>query len=49
MTLAPATMLIPQGVRIKTDMRNAYMIVQCLSYSGYHAVYIPIETDDSVK
>ncbi len=24
--LAPTTMLTPQGVRIKTDMRDAYMI-----------------------
>ncbi len=47
--LAPTTMLTPQGVRIKTDMREAYMIAQCLSYGGYHAVYIPTEDDDSVK
>ena len=47
--LAPTTMLTPQGVRIKTDMRDAYMIAQCLSYGGYHAVYIPTEEDDSVK
>ena len=39
--LAPKTMLTPQSVRIKTDMRDAYMITQCLSYGGYHAVYIP--------
>ena len=25
------------------------MIAQCLSYGGYHAVYIPTEEDDSVK
>lgn len=47
--LAPTTMLTPQGVRIKTDMRDAYMIAKCLSYGGYHAVYIPTEADDSVK
>lgn len=47
--LVPTTMLTPQGVRIKTDMRDAYMIAQCLSYGGYHAVYIPTEGDDSVK
>ena len=41
MILAPKTMLTPQSVRIKTDMRDAYMITQCLSYGGYHAVYIP--------
>ena len=47
--LAPTTMLTKQGVRIKTDMRDAYMIAQCLSYGGYHAVYIPTEEDNSVK
>lgn len=49
MILAPTTMLTPQGVRIKTDMRDAYMIAQSLSYGGYHAVYILTEEDDSVK
>ena len=47
--LAPTTMLTPQGARIKTDARDALMIAQCLSYGGYHAVYIPTEEDDSVK
>lgn len=47
--LAPTTMLAQQGVRIKTDARDAYMIAQCLSYGGYHAVHIPTEEDDSVK
>ena len=42
-------MLTQQGVRIKIDMRDAYMIVQCLSSGGYHVVYIPTEEDDSVK
>ncbi len=47
--LAPTTMLTPQGIRVKTDARDAHMIAQCLSYGGYHAVYIPTEEDDSVK
>ncbi|WP_034445420.1 IS110 family transposase [Butyrivibrio sp. AE2032] len=47
--LAPTTMLTQQGQRIKTDSRDALMIAQCLSYGGYHAVYIPTEDDDSVK
>ena len=47
--LAPTTMLTQQGVRIKTDARDAHMIAQCLSYGGYHAVYIPTQEDDSVK
>ena len=47
--LAPTTMLTAQGQRIKTDSRDAYLIAQCLSYGGYHPVYIPTEQDDSVK
>ncbi len=47
--LAPTTMLTQQGVRIKTDARDALMIAQCLSYGDYHAVHIPTEEDDSVK
>ena len=47
--LAPTTMLTQQGQRIKTDARDAVMIAQCLSYGGYHPVYIPTEEDDSVK
>ena len=47
--LAPTTMLTQQGKRVKTDARDALMIAQCLSYGGYHAVYIPTEKDDSVK
>lgn len=49
MILAPITMLTQQGQRIKTDARDAHMIAQCLSYGGYHPVYIPTEEDDSVK
>ena len=47
--LAPTTMLTEQGKRIKTDPRDAHLIAQCLSYGGYHPVYIPTEQDDSVK
>ena len=47
--LAPTTMLTEQGQRIKTDSRDAHLIAQCLSYGGYHPVYIPTEQDDSVK
>ena len=47
--LAPTTMLTPQGIRVKTDARDARMIAQCLSYGGYHAVYVPTAEDDSVK
>lgn len=33
------------GKRVKTDARDALMIAQCLSYGGYHAVYIPTQED----
>ncbi len=49
MILAPTTMLTQQGKRIKTDKRDALMIVQCLAYGGYHAVHIQTDKDDDVK
>lgn len=47
--LAPTTMLTEQGVRIKTDKRDARLIAKCLCYGGYHPVYIPTGEDDAVK
>ena len=47
--LAPTTMLTQQGIRVKTDKRDAYLIAQCLCYGGYHSVYIPTGEDDAVK
>lgn len=47
--LAPTTMLTEQGKRIKTDSRDAHLIAQCLSYGGYHPVYIPTKEDNEVK
>ena len=47
--LAPTTMLSQQGKRVKTDVRDAKMIAQCLAYGGYRAVHIPTQEDDSVK
>ena len=47
--LRPTTMLTQQGNRIKTDKRDARLIAQCLSYGGYHPVYIPTGEDDAVK
>lgn len=47
--LAPTTMMTQQGKRVKTDARDAKMIVQCLSYGTYRAVYIPTQEDDSIK
>lgn len=47
--LEPTSMLISQEQKVKTDVRDALMIVQCLSYGGYRVVYIPTQEDDSVK
>lgn len=47
--LAPSTMLTQQGVRVKTDRRDAELIAKCMAYGGYHSVYIPTAKDDSVK
>lgn len=42
-------MLSTQGQRIKTDKRDAYLIVQCLCYGGHHPVYILTGEDNTVK
>ena len=47
--IAPTTMSVPRGKRIKTDKRDAALIAQCLAYRTYKAVYIPDEEDNSVK
>lgn len=47
--LAPTTMLSQQGVRVKTDRRDAELIARCLAYGGYHRVYVPTDRDNSVK
>ena len=47
--LAPTTMRVEKGKRIKTDRRDARLIADCLLSGGYSAVYIPTETDDAVK
>ena len=40
----------PAGeIESKTDKRDARLIAQCLSYGGYHPVYIPTGEDDAVK
>lgn len=47
--LAPTTMLVQKGVRIKTDKRDARLIADCLASGGYHPVYVPSEDDEDVK
>lgn len=47
--LAPSTMEMPGGKRIKTDTRDAWMIAKCLSNGGYSPVHIPTNTDEDVR
>ena len=47
--LAPASMLSPQGDRIKKDQSDGNLKTQSLCYGGYHPVYIPTGEDDAVK
>ena len=36
--LAPSTMLVEKGLRIKTDHRDARLIADCLASGGYQSV-----------
>jgi transposase len=47
--LAPSTMEVPGGKRIKTDKRDAFMIAKCLANGSYSAVHIPNETDEDIR
>ena len=47
--LAPTTMLTQQGATGQDGCLGCHYDPQCLSYGGYHAVYIPTEEDEAVK
>ena len=47
--LAPTTMLVSKGKRVKTDKRDAKVIAQCLAYGTYSVVHVPDKGDDAVK
>lgn len=47
--LAPSTMPVTPGTRIKTDKRDAEKIARCLAYHSYKPVYVPDEEDNAVK
>ena len=47
--LAPSTMEVPGGIRIKTDHRDAYQIAKCLANGGYHPVFVPNEDDEAIR
>ncbi len=47
--LAPSSMEVPGGKRIKTDKRDAWLIAKCLAKGGYKAVHIPTEKDENVR
>ena len=47
--LAPTTLLLPAGKRVKTDKKDAELIARSLAYQTYSEVYVPTEQDNSVK
>ena len=47
--LAPSTMEMPGGKRIKTDKRDARLIAKCLANGGYSAVHIPSRNDEDIR
>ena len=47
--LAPSTMEMPGGKRIKTDKRDAWLIAKCLAKGGYSAVHIPSDHDEDIR
>ncbi len=47
--LAPSTMEVPSGKRIKTDKRDAWLIAKCLAKGGYSAVHIPSIHDEDIR
>jgi len=47
--LAPSTMEMPGGKRIKTDKRDARSIAKCLANGGYSAVHVPSVQDEEIR
>lgn len=47
--LAPSTMAVPAGKRIKTDDRDAFLIAKCLCDGNFSAVHIPTPSDEEVR
>lgn len=47
--LAPSTMEMPAGKRIKTDKRDAWLIAKCLANGGYSPVHVPTAQDEDVR
>ena len=47
--LAPSTMPVAPGDRVKTDRRDAMRIAKCLAYNTYSPVHVPTEQDDAIK
>ena len=47
--IAPTTLSMPKGKRIKTDRRDAELIARCLAHRDFSAVHIPTAKDEAVK
>lgn len=47
--MAPSTMPIVPGKRVKNDRKDAANIARCLAYGTYKRVYVPDDEDNAVK
>ena len=47
--LAPSTMKVPGGKRIKTDKRDAKLIAECLASGGFKEVHVPNQKDENIR
>lgn len=47
--LAPTTMMVERGKRVKTDARDARQIAKCLAFGVYKPVHVLDETDHGVR
>lgn len=47
--LAPSSMPVTPGKRVKTDRKDAEKISRCLAYRMYKPVYVPDDEDDAIK
>ena len=47
--LAPSTMPVTPGKRVKNDRMDARRISRCLAYHTYSTVHIPTEEDNAIK
>lgn len=47
--LAPSSMPVVPGKKVKTDRRDSQNIARCLAHRNYSPVYVPTDQDDAIK